>query len=120
MSTCFAFTNPIFQPAARLIASITNGLPAIVTTTFAHQYIDGTIVRLDIPLACGMQQANQLTGPITVTGPLTFTIPIDTTAFDAFAIPVSPPPYVNTCAFVVPIGELNSQLTAATQNILPL
>jgi hypothetical protein len=118
MSTCYAIANPIFQPAMRLIASITNAFPAVVTTTFAHQYKTLTIVRLDIPVACGMQQANQLTGTIVVTGTTTFAIDIDTTLFDAFAIPMNPPPYVNTCAQVVPIGEDNSILTAALQNVL--
>lgn len=119
MSTCYAIENPIFQPAMRLIAAITNGNPAIVTTTFNHLYISGTIVRLDIPIACGMQQINSQFGPITVTGDTTFSIPIDSTYFDPFAIPMSPPPSVNTCAQVVPIGEITSILYAAVQNVLP-
>lgn len=118
MSTCYANPNPTFQPAMRLIAAITNSFPATVTTTFAHQYVDGTIVRLDIPVADGMQQANGLKGAIKVTGSTTFTIDIDTTFFDPFSIPVSPAPYVNTCACVVPIGEVNSTLKAATVNVL--
>jgi hypothetical protein len=65
-----------------------------------------------------MQQANQLTGTIVVTGATTFAIDIDTTLFDAFAIPVSPAPRVNTCAQVVPVGEDNSILSAALQNVL--
>ena len=119
MSTCFALQNPVYQPAMRVIASITQSNPAVITTTFAHQYNSGCIVRLDIPPADGMQQANQMFGPITVTGDATFTLPIDTTTFDAFAIPVSPPPYVNTCAMVVPIGELSANLDSAIQNVLP-
>lgn len=119
MSTCYADPFPVFKPAMRLIASITQANPCVITTTFAHGYISGTIVRLDIPFADGMQQANQLYGPITVTGLTTFTLPINTTMFDAFSIPVSPSPHVNTCAMVVPIGENNDILTAAVQNVLP-
>lgn len=119
MSTCIAIRNPVFKPAMRLIASITNSNPMIVTTTFEHGYISGTIVRLDIPPADGMQQADQLTSPILVTSSTTFTMAIDSTNFDSFAIPSSPPPFVNTCAQVVPIGEINSILTAAVQNVLP-
>ena len=119
MSTCIAIPFPVFQPAMRLIAAITQSFPMTVTTTFAHQYKTGTIVRLDIPPADGMPQANQQFAPITVTGPTTFTMPIDATKFEPFAIPVSPPPFVNTCAQVVPIGEINSILTAAVQNVLP-
>ena len=116
--TYYANPFPVYQPAMRLIASITNSFPATVTTTFNHQYISGTIVRIDIPFADGMQQLNQQTAPITVISPTQFTIPIDTTRFEAFAIPVSPPTYVNTAAQVVPIGEINSILAAATVNVL--
>ena len=79
----------------------------VVTTTFEHQYVNGTVVRLDIPPADGMQQANQLFAPLIVTSPTSFSLPIDSTLFEPFAIPVSPPPEVNTCAQAVPIGENN-------------
>lgn len=114
-----ALQFPVFQPAMRVIASITNAFPLVVTTTFAHQYKTGTIVRLDIPKADGMQQANLLYAPITVTGATTFTMPIDSTNFDAFSIPMGVSPHINTNALVVPIGEVSSMLTAAVQNVLP-
>jgi len=119
MSTCYAVQHPFFQPAMRLIAAITQSNPAEVTTTFAHQYKDGTIVRLDIPPADGMQQADQFVGALVVTSDTTFIINLDTTNFDQFAIPGSPDPHVNTCAQVVPIGEVNETLKAATQNVAP-
>lgn len=118
MAQCYANPTPIFQPAMRLIAAITQSNPATVTTTFAHQYLTGTVVRLDIPLACGMQQANGLTGAISVTAPTTFTIDIDTTYFEPFVIPVGLSPTIDICAQVVPIGEINSTLLAATVNSL--
>jgi hypothetical protein len=121
-TACYANPNPIFQPAARLIESITNANPAVVTTTFAHQYKDGTIVRLDIPPADGMQQANQLTGTITVLSPITFAIDIDTTNFAPFAIPAAPARITYVCAFVVPVGvtqtSINQAVRIATVNIL--
>jgi hypothetical protein len=103
----------------RLIAAISQANPAEVTTTFAHQYISGTVVRLDIPQIDGMQELADTIWPITVTGATTFTIPVNSTAFSAFAIPVDPPFHVNTCAQVVPIGEINETLAAATRNVLP-
>lgn len=115
---CFAYMNPIFQPAMRLIAAITNSNPAIVTTTFANQYKTGLIVRLDLPPAVGMQQANGLTGTITVIDALNFSINIDTTQFSSFSIPAMPGPHDDVCAQVVPIGEVNSSLDQATRNIL--
>jgi hypothetical protein len=124
---CYANPNPTFQPAMRLISAITNSFPAVVTTSFAHQYKTGTIVRLDIPVACGMQQANQAFGPIEVLSTTTFSMPINTTQYDVFAIPVLPDPpdincepHINICAQVEPIGEVNDTLKAATQNVLPI
>jgi hypothetical protein len=114
-----AFPFPVFQPAMRIIAAITKSFPLQVTTTFAHQYKNGTIVRLDIPYADGMQQLNLLFAPITVTGATTFTMPIDSTGFDPFVIPMGLSPHINTNAVVVPIGEISSTLAAAVQNVLP-
>jgi len=119
MSTCYAIQFPVFQPAMRIIESITQSNPAIVTTTFAHQYLNGTIVRFDLPQSVGMQQLDQQTSSILITGATTFYIAIDTTNYDTFSIPVSPNPHVNTCAQVVPIGEINETLKAAVQNVLP-
>jgi hypothetical protein len=116
--TYYANPNPVYQPAMRLISAITNSFPATITTTFAHQYISGTIVRIDIPFADGMQQLDQQTAPITVLNATQFSIPIDTTAYTVFAIPAGAPPFINTAAQVVPIGEINSILDAATVNVL--
>lgn len=116
---CYAPPFPVFQRAMRIIEAITNGFPAQVTTTFAHQYLDGLIVRLYIPEGFGMQQANQLTGAITVTGDTTFLIDIDTTNFDSFIIPSISAGTSYTCPQVVPTGEINSTLKNATQNVLP-
>lgn len=119
MPRCYANPNPIFQPAMRLVTAITNSIPAQVTTSFRHQYEDGLIVRLDIPPACGMQEVNGKVFAILVDSPTTFLINIDTTTFSPFSIPPSPGPFDDTCAQVVPIGEINEQLDQATRNVLP-
>jgi hypothetical protein len=119
MSQCIALQYPVFQPAMRLIAAITQSNPMVVTTTFNHQYNSGVIIRLDLPSAVGMQQANQQFAPITVTGLTTFSMPIDSTNYSAFSIPPTPPPQVNTCAQAVPIGEITPLLNSAVQNVLP-
>ncbi len=113
---CYAVRNPTYQPAMRIVTAISQTNPAVVTTSFAHQYVDGIIVRLDVPLANGMQQISSIpfpnvSYPITVTGNSTFTVNVDATKFEAFVN--------NECCCVVPVGELNSQLNAATQNVLP-
>lgn len=118
-ATCFSYPNPRYQPAMRIIAAITTTNPAQVTTTIDHLYLTGMIVRLDIPIGVGMEQANQLTGTIVVTGSTTFLINIDTTFFTPFVIPTLPPFAAYTCAQVVPIGEVTSTLYAAVQNIAP-
>ncbi len=114
--TCFAYPDPVFGPAMRLIASITKAYPAVVTTTFDHGYVDGTIVRFDIPPAMGMQQLNQMTSPILVTGLSTFTIDVDTRQFAPFVVPVGLGPFIDVCGQIVPIGEVNETLKAAVVN----
>jgi hypothetical protein len=113
-----ALLNPIYQPAMRIISSITNSNPALVTTTFDHLYISGTIVRLDILPGFGIEQANQLIGEITVLSPTQFTMDIDTSQmFPFIGAPVYP--FNLQTSQVVPVGENSSQLTAALQNTLP-
>lgn len=115
MPTFYANPDPIYFPAMRLISAITQAYPALVTTTFAHDYATGLVVRLDVPQEYGMQEINKLVGTITVTSSTQFTIDIDTTQFQAFVVPGSPV----QAAQVVPIGEVNETIYLATQNILP-
>lgn len=108
--------NPIFQPAVRLVSGVTKADPALVTTTFDHNYLVGTTVRFRIPDSYGMFQLNLLIGQIlTIPTPSTFTVSIDTRDFDTFSVPGSPQQY----AQVVPIGENTFQLYAAFHNTLP-
>lgn len=121
----YAVQFPTFQRAMRNILTITQDENALVTTTLDginpgnHQYSTGLIVRLYIPKGFGMTQANELSGPITVVNDTQFTIPINTTNFDPFVVPDYQPGAFGTPAQVVPIGEVNSILTQATQNVLP-
>ncbi len=132
-----AIQYPEFQPAMRIVTAITNDFPALVTTSFPHQYVTGMIVRIRLPVPTyrnrsnqviagfGMQQINQQEGEITVgDDPSSFTINIDTRNYDAFVVP--PPVRLPNGSFaqlqyaqVVPVGENNAILTAATQNVLP-
>ena len=113
-----AIENPMFLPAMRVITVITKAKKAVVTTSFAHNYIDGLIIRLFIPEGFGMWQANQLFSPITVLSPTTFQMTIDTTNFDTFAISTTFP-FDQQSAQCTPIAELTSQLTGAFKNVLP-
>ncbi len=109
---------PVFKPSMRIVTAITNGLPASVTTSFAHGYASGLIVRIVVPLGYGMQEINDLFGPIVVTGLTTFDIDIDTTNFNDFSVPVTSPADLQY-AQAVPFGEINSSVYQATQNVLP-
>ena len=113
-----AIPFPVFQRAMRIISTISQAREAHVTTTFAHQYQSGEIVRFIIPPGFGMQQIDQMQAPIIVTGSTTFTVPIDSTIFDAFSA-ASTFPDNQQYAQVVPIAEIASQLEGATQNVLP-
>jgi hypothetical protein len=110
--------KPVFKPAMRIVTAITNAFPAQITTSFAHGYIDGLIVRLIVPNGYGMTEANGLFGDIIVTGSTTFTIDIDTTQFNVYVTPGTFPEnaQLSQC---VPFGELNSTLASAYQNVLP-
>ncbi len=114
-----AITNPIYMPAVRDVTSVTNGFPAVVTTSFPHSYLNGLIVRMVIPFNYGMFQLNDLKSVITVLSDTTFSINIDTTNFDVFAIPTEAmdQPLLNV-AQSVPIGELASHLDQSFVNIL--
>lgn len=115
--TCYANPDPIFQRAMRLVSDITNADNAAVTTTFAHNYETGDIVRLLVPREYGMFEISQKVGTVTVVDDTSFTIDIDSNNFTPFTTPSNPSPFVRTCAHVVPVGEVNSKLTSATQNV---
>lgn len=102
-----------FVPVVRYITDITQALIAVVTTSEAHEYVSGTIVRLYIPLAYGMQQINHKKGAISVIDATSFYFPLDTLLYDPFVVPVS----AVQQAQCVPIGEITSIVTAAKDNI---
>ncbi len=119
MCAVSAIVSPVFQPAMRIVTEITLSNPASVTTSFPHNYGSGLIVRIDIPPGYGMQQINQKVGTIVVTSATTFDININTTYFDALTTPTT---YREMAQLpqCVPVGEINSLLTQATRNVLPL
>jgi hypothetical protein len=120
MPTYYCNPNPTWKPAARLITSISHSYPAVVATTFNHGYVTGTVVRLSIPKACGMQQANNLFGAITVIGSALFTIDIDTRGFDRYNVPSHPLPLENVAGQAIPIAEVATIISEAVQCIRPV
>lgn len=125
MALYYAQAFPVYQRAMRNILSITQADPMVITTTYNglipqdHNYSSGLIVRLYIPHGFGMEQANQLQGIVTVINATQFSLPVDSSNFDAFVVPPDQPGDFLTPAQVVPVGEVASLLTQATQNVLP-
>ncbi len=121
----FGIQFPVYQRAMRNILSISQSAQALITTTFDginpgdHQYSTGLIVRINVPNGFGMTRIDKFEAPITVINSTQFTIPIDTTEFDAFAVPAFQPGNFGTPAQVTPTGEVNEILTMATKNVLP-
>lgn len=102
--------NPTYQPSLRIISDITQASPAVITTTFNHDYLTGEIVRLRIPQGWGMGQADGQKGTITVTGDDTFEIDIDTTNFDSFVVRADNPIGVTPGPINIPGGVNQLQL----------
>ena len=107
--------NPMYQPAMREIAAIAKGIVTTITTTFNHNYFDGLIVRIDIPLNYGMAQINGQQGQVTRIDATNFSIPINSLGYDDFVIPV----ITLQSPQVVPIGEDTLIVWQATRNVLP-
>ena len=115
----YANPSPTYQPAMRLVTAITNAENALITTSFAHEYLSGLIVRILVPLRrFGMTQIDKQLGIITVTSTTEFTIDIDTRLYDTFVIPDPEEPATNKFPSCIPVGEINSQLFQATRNVL--
>lgn len=114
--------NPIFYPRHRYITKITAAQQAVVTMSVTHGYKVGQVVRFVVPPAFGMSQINGLQGTITAINTTTttgnsITVDIDSSAFTAFAFPVTADvPF--TPALVIPVGEDTAEAVSAGQNIL--
>lgn len=114
--------NPIFYPRRRFVTDITQAAQAVVTLSVTHQYTVGQQIRFVVPAAYGMVEIDGLVGNIvdidtTTTSGNTVTVDIDTTAFTAFAFPLSAATPFSP-AEVVPVGEDTATALAFGQDIL--
>ena len=119
--TISSIASPIFQPARRTIESISNAANAVIVTTQDHNYRDGDIVRVVIPiipfepLGFGMPEINNKTGTVTVIDDTSFSVNIDSTLFEAFG----DYDQFAQVSQTIPLGEVNSTILGATQSTLP-
>lgn len=114
--------DPIFYPRRRYITEITQASSAVVTLSVTHGYQVGQLVRMVVPAAFGMTQMDGLQATIvaintTTTTGNTITLDINSSAFTAFAFPVSADvPF--SFAEVVPMGENTAEALDQSVNIL--
>lgn len=99
--------SPDFVPKRRLISNVTNAFQAVVTTTEAHGYETGLIVRLFVPRAYGMDLFNQ--GTVTRLDDTSFSVDIDTSNQSPFVEPTYPPIQF-TQAQVIPISGVTDNI----------
>lgn len=106
-----------FIPNRQTVQNITNGNPAVVTTTQANGYHNGLFVRIVLPRDWGMQQVNGGVYQVTILSPTTFSINVNTTNFDSFTSGSA-----RQVPQVIPVGEVSSTLVNAVinnDNIVP-
>ena len=112
----------LFYPRRRFVTKITQAAQAVVTMSVTHGYQIGQVVRMVVPEAFGMVEMNGLQGTIvaidtTTTTGNSITLNIDSSAFTAFAFPLTGAvPF--TYAEVVPVGEDTADALAQGQDIL--
>lgn len=100
-----------FVPNRQEVSAITNADPGVVTTTQAHGYIDGLLVRFFFPLDVGMNQLKDNVYTINVLSDTEFDIGVDTTNFDVF----SPVGSVQLPQ-VIPVAEVADSLSQSVKN----
>ncbi len=109
-------------PNSLLITAITQSMPMVVTVTFSNNapnprvntYQNGMNVRLFVPWSYGMYQANGLIGTIKGVSGNVFILDIDSSLFDAFAIPAST---AETPASISPYGSRNVEYDNTTDQV---
>jgi len=107
-------------PSSLLITAATQAYPMVITTAIgaeedsANTYIVGMCVRLFIPRAYGMWQANGRTATILVISGDDFYLDVDSTYFDAFSVPGGS---VEKPASLSPNGSRNLQYSNLTNQV---
>lgn len=109
--------NPMFYPRRRTILRITQAAQAVITTSVDHGYTVGQDIRIVVPTTSAMTQINNLAGTVVAVTASTFTVAIDSTAFTAFAFPLTAAvPF--TPAEATPFGEDTATALQLAVNVL--
>lgn len=127
--------QPLYYPSSRYITKVTQAQQAIVSLSVEHFYEVGQVVRFVVPTVTastyGMTELDGLQATIVAINEddadgdsNTITVDIDSSAFTAFAFPLTTAPGF-TPAQIIPVGENTAKalqfgadiLSDATQNI---
>jgi len=119
MSSNTYLPGTIVTPSSLLITAITQAYPMVITATVnsvtaSNTYFPGQLIRLLIPPAYGMQQADGLTGKILSINGLDFNVDIDSTYFDSFSVPSG---NVEKPASFSPAGSRNLEFNNSTNSV---
>lgn len=95
---------PHFKPSRNYITGITAANPMVVTLSITHGLVAGDRVRLSIPSAFDMTEADGLSGEVTAVNTTnnTVTLDIDSSGFTAFSFPASAD--AGSPALLIPYG----------------
>lgn len=111
--------NPLYSPFQNNVTAMSAASSMVVTLAVTHGLAVGQKVKLKVPSAFGMVEADGLTGTITAvsTANNTITLDIDSSAFTAFSFPTSAVAAAGvTPAQVIPYGEVSTLLSGAVDN----
>ena len=114
--------DPLYYPRHRAVTAISLATSAVVTMSVTHGYKVGQAIRFVVPAAYGMTEMDNLVGTITaidttLTSGNTITVDIDSSAFTAFAFPVSADvPF--SLALAIPLGMDTAQALSSAVDIL--
>lgn len=105
--------DPRFAPQKNWVTGITAANPMVVTLSLTHGLAVDDMVRLSVPAAFGMTQADGLSGKVTAvsTANNTVTLDIDASAFDAFVFPASA--NAASPALLIPYGSKSTGVDQA-------
>ncbi len=106
-------------PSSMVVVAISRAPQMVVTAvlddvTEYNSYIVGQAIRLFVPYAYGMFQANDLVGTIVDINGLNFTLNIDSSQFDPFVVPSSS---VIQPASLSPAGSRNLEFSNRTNRV---
>jgi hypothetical protein len=108
--------DPMYKPMKNWVTGMTAASAMVVTLSVTHGLAVDDVVRLSVPAGYGMVEADGLQGKVTAvsTANNTVTLDIDSSAFTAFAFPVSAS--AGSPALLMPFGSKSTNVDQALLN----